>query len=505
MEHAASPSLITLGLTPDPSSEGSSIRWGLAASFILHAFVIIMAMFVSFQSESDQPFRTFNVALISLPVMSATVPSPKPAPASVNKTAVAHSPQKVVPPPPAPTVSPVEDILPPLPTETASERLSESLGGAISSIVVPRKREISSTPTPSQAPNLQTSEDQTPLFDTLQLPSAPPTISRPQRLQRTEPLPVPSTQMPSSSIVQKKGQVTTKPPSRPSSDPAIPAPQVQPVVKPAPIIPIFSEVTPFKNSLPQTTPRKALPASNIEESLKRSLPDMSTPAPVRTVPKVSRGGSKIQTDKQLFTPQVSVPSLVEIPESPQRTSAMPPPPKMVEMVKKMMEDLKLATRAPASKPVPLQRMNPSPPLTPSIKLSPSAIDQRIAKLPIPEVAPVASITQRMQLLEVQATGSPGRSGAKPSPGKNRYLAMVEERIDRQWVALPLLANTPLVVLKFHISRSGKISRLRIAESSGNSHYDSLAKRAVQSVNPLPSFPQDIAESFFDVQYRFIKD
>jgi TonB family protein len=111
----------------------------------------------------------------------------------------------------------------------------------------------------------------------------------------------------------------------------------------------------------------------------------------------------------------------------------------------------------------------------------------------------------MQLLEVQATVSAGRSEAKPSPGKNRYLAMVEDRIDRQWVALPLLANTPLVVMKFRISRLGEISRLHIAESSGNSHYDSLAQRAVQSVNPLPSFPPDVSESFFDVQYRFIKD
>ena len=75
---------------------------------------------------------------------------------------------------------------------------------------------------------------------------------------------------------------------------------------------------------------------------------------------------------------------------------------------------------------------------------------------------------------------------QPSLGKNRYLAMVEERIDHTSRALPLLANTPLVVLKFRISRSGEISRLHISESSGNSHYDSLAQRAVQSVNPICS-------------------
>jgi TonB family protein len=122
------------------------------------------------------------------------------------------------------------------------------------------------------------------------------------------------------------------------------------------------------------------------------------------------------------------------------------------------------------------------------------------------VAPIASIKQRLQLLEVQATASPGRSASKSSPGKNRYLAMVEDTIDRQWVAPPLLlTSTPLVILKFRISRSGDISRIHIDESSGHAHYDSAAQRAVQTVNPLPPFPSDISESFFDVQYRFIKD
>jgi TonB family protein len=83
--------------------------------------------------------------------------------------------------------------------------------------------------------------------------------------------------------------------------------------------------------------------------------------------------------------------------------------------------------------------------------------------------------------------------------------MVEDAIDGQWVAPPLLASTPLVIMKFRISRSGVISRIHIAESSGHTHYDSAAQRAVQAVNPLPPFPSDISESFFDVQYRFIKD
>jgi TonB family protein len=172
---------------------------------------------------------------------------------------------------------------------------------------------------------------------------------------------------------------------------------------------------------------------------------------------------------------------------------------MSETVKKLLEGLKSTTRTPIPKEIPPQRTKPSP------KVTPSELDQRIAKLSIPNVAPVESIKQRLQLLEMQATGNPGRSASKPSPGKNRYLAMVEDAIDGQWVAPPLLASTPLVIMKFRISRSGEISRIHIAESSGHAHYDSAAQRAVQAVNPLPPFPSDISESFFDVQYRFIKD
>ena len=90
MEHAASPSLISLGLTANTSSEGSPFRWGLASSIALHALVIVMAMFVRFQTDNEQPFRTIDVALISLPTMPTTTPS-KSAPV-VQKKSVAPQP-----------------------------------------------------------------------------------------------------------------------------------------------------------------------------------------------------------------------------------------------------------------------------------------------------------------------------------------------------------------------------------------------------------------------------
>jgi TonB family protein len=275
-------------------------------------------------------------------------------------------------------------------------------------------------------------------------------------------------------------------------------------MKPAPAIPALSEVTPFKKLRREATPPKSARSSKIEEALKKNLSDISTPAPRKQLPNISRKQSLTRAKPQSFTPQVSAPQLEKIPATVRR-ELLNTPPKMTETVKELMEGLKSVTRPSTTKQASPQRTKPLTKIPPSTVSPPSEIAQQIAKLSIPDVTPVESIKKRMQVLDVQAAGNPGRSGAKPSPGKNRYLAMVEERIDRQWVALPLLASTPLVVLKFRISRSGEISRLFIAESSGNSSYDSLAQRAVQSVNPLPSFPLDVSESFFDVQYRFIKD
>jgi len=483
MEHAASPSLIALGLTADTYSEGSSFRWGLVSSCVLHALVIVMAMFIRFQSEKEQPFRTIDVALISLPTLSTTTPKPAP---STKERAIKAPTQKVAPPP-TPTAPPVEEeALPPLPTETASERLFESLGGAIHSIIVPQKQVPNSSTIPAQEPELHPVEDQSPLLDSLRLPSAAPTIARPKRLQPAEPLKsIPSPAPPSQTKVPPNTQDPVKAQVLPSSPP--PAATIQPSVKPAPAIPSLREVTPFTKPEPSSVPPKTQETSSIEESLKRNIPNIQTPPSKPTIPELSRRRPTTRLEK--------------IPETPKSPASVPAQPKMSDTVKKLMEGLKSTTRTPAPS---LPQTKPSA-TTPSITPPPSAIDQQIAKLSIPEVTPVESIKQRLQLLEVQAGEGQGGPTAKTSSGKNRYLAMVEDRIDGQWIAPPLMASNPLVVLKFHIARSGEISRIQIAESSGHAHYDSAAQRAVQAVNPLPPFPSDISDSSFDVQYRFIKD
>jgi colicin import membrane protein len=317
------------------------------------------------------------------------------------------------------------------------------------------------------------------LVDTLHLPSAPPTISRPKRLEPALPMKAPSVPEPRPVSVPKKTPAPVK--SQPP-----PAPTIQPFVKPAPTIPSLSEVTPFTKPEPNSVPHKTRESSSIEESLKRTIPNIQTPPSKSTFPELSRRRPTTR--------------VAPIPETPKAQASVPAQPKMSDTVKKLMEGLKSTRRTPAP-----SLPKPSAAITTPITPPPSAIDQQIAKLSIPEVTPVESIKQRLQLLEVQTTGRPNSSTAKLSPGKNRYLAMVEDRIDSHWVAPPLLASNPVVVVKFHISRSGEISQIHITEGSGHAHYDSSAQRAVQTVNPLPPFPADISDSFFDVTYRFIKD
>jgi TonB family protein len=141
----------------------------------------------------------------------------------------------------------------------------------------------------------------------------------------------------------------------------------------------------------------------------------------------------------------------------------------------------------------------------TFQLTPSAIDQQIAKLSISEDTPVESIRQRLQALEVPTTQRSGDSTDKPSQGKNRYLAMVEETIDRKWIAPSMFLDNNLVVAKFRISRSGEISAIELTNLSGVEEYDEAVTTAIRSAGPFPPFPDSITEDEFNVIYQFIKD
>lgn len=492
MGHAESPSLISLGLAADGSQESSSFRWGLATSGLFHALVIMMALFFRFQSTVEEPLRAIEVNLISLPETQA--------PASNQKQSSPQAPpqQKSQPTKAEPTkTQPIEATLPPLPVPTPSERLSKFLEGAVGSIVVPHKQEMAA-PTPSPQVNEHPPlKDQSPLFENLRMPPIAPQISRPERLHSSQPRVV-SKPYPTPSPKQATPP-TSVPPEPQDSVSQHQPPKIEPTVKLAPMLPELSSVTPFKMPEKERKPNDASPSSNLEESFKRTLPTIPTPLPTRKIKKQPPAATPQQ--EKPFAPEISAPQLAQISPSPPLEKP-PQREKMSDMMKQLLEEatapnLKLS---PASPP-PQQPGSSSSPLTKPVQ---SEMDQRIAKLSIPDVTPVESIKNRLQLLEVQPASNSRNTAAQASAGTNHYYGMIQDLIQDQWRRTPLVANAPLVVLKFRIIRSGEISQIRIDKSSGNGYYDSAAQRAVNSVNPLPPFPPDISDSFLDVRFQFIK-
>lgn len=534
MEHAESPSLITLGLAANTSEDHASIHWGIVISCLLHGLIILIAVSLRFHAPLEQPFRAIDVAIISLNDLKSPTPRTQPKASPPVKQAQPRVQQS------QPKARPQEPTLPPLPTNTASERLSESIGGAIESIVVPQQRERQRQTASPQQKTSESPQDQTPLVKDLHLPSAAPQIARPERLQPSSPVIVPQAKP-----VQPQRETSRPSEQEPPTDQ--PAPPTQhaaknvPQMKQAPAPPALQPVTPFKKVQRDPQPPASVPEKTLEESIKGQIPTVPTvppkpqipltskrskkprkpPAPSSTPIAKTQAPSKTQpvkappisraktTPKSARTsvPKVAAPELAKIPTTPsEKVPAVPKREKLSDSVKQLLGGVTI----PKLKPVPPAKPGEAP-TTPTAKSStsppprtPSAIDQRIAKLTIPQVAPVESIKQRLKLLAVQSSSSPGGKTAGPSPGENRYLAMVEDAIDQQWVAPPLVQSTPTVILKFRISRSGEISNILIDESSGHEHYDFAALRAVRAVNPLPPFPKEIDKSYLDLLYRFQK-
>lgn len=167
------------------------------------------------------------------------------------------------------------------------------------------------------------------------------------------------------------------------------------------------------------------------------------------------------------------------------------------------------TKAPAAKPSEVK-----PHLTETEDLA-KQLDEALTKIrkpelpkpasppPIREAAPkpappVEAKAPSVKTLET-ALKAPGLT-----PGSNAYLARVRQKISSVWVAPPVdvTAQTYVVVIKFRLHRDGSVTGVGIEQSSGNEYYDLAGKRAVVSATPLPAFPADIVEPYFDAHFTF---
>ncbi|UCE63978.1 MAG: TonB family protein [Nitrospirota bacterium] len=401
--------------------------------------------------------------------------------------------------------------MPPLTTKMASERLSESLPGAAKSVVVPDKLVPQAPADP--APVVKTSPRHPSTLENLQLPSEAP------KLDPVKPLKVPD------AIVKEPKRPTQAPPiaprqkTTPSSKPNVKGALKE--IKAPPKAPNLASVQPFtKTQESEMTPSTHEPLS---QSLKEKMQSIQVPSqPKKTIRKTKKRAKKKIPIAPPPTPVAPrTPKLAKA--APQQEKALPPVKpreRLADSLKQVLESVKVPqlrdvskadpSRRPASE-LPSSKLVIPPRDTAASKKFRTEIDQQLAKLTVPEVAPIESIRTRLQIQEVPSQSAesnqsgPSSQSSRNTAGQNRYLALVQAHIDQQWVAPPVKAHEKKlqVVLKFRILRSGKVIDLDIAQGSGNSYYDSAALRAVQRANPLPPFPSDIHKFSLDVRYNFI--
>ncbi len=91
-----------------------------------------------------------------------------------------------------------------------------------------------------------------------------------------------------------------------------------------------------------------------------------------------------------------------------------------------------------------------------------------------------------------------------APGSNAYLGRVRQRISSFWNAPPVdvAMQAYVVIVQFRLHRNGSVTGVTIEQSSGNEYYDLAGKRAVLTAVPLPPFPSELTEAYFDAHFTF---
>jgi len=259
-------------------------------------------------------------------------------------------------------------------------------------------------------------------------------------------------------------------PVRPAPVPAV-QPRVEappPVARPAaPAIPARVPVVP-----PVITPRPAINRDVLRGiDLPPEVPkftDMQVPA---GTPKEVRSQTSNEVEKLV--------SNLTVPER-----AAPPPPSADPVPQAPPQARRASVTEDEELKKQLQKLREPIPLPPPAPSRPS--EPVVASKPPAPKAP----TTRVQMAGV-AAGNP-------------YLGLIQKRISNQWIApqVDLSGSALQVIVKFRLNKSGQVGDIVVEQSSGNEYYDMAAKRAVMAASPLPAFPADMGQAFFDAHFSF---
>ncbi len=314
---------------------------------------------------------------------------------------------------------------------------------------------------------------------------------------RPTPKPVQSAPIP---VPPKPVQAPTPPP------PVQAAPGVKPVA-PAPVPRLTAPTLTAPQPIPQAAKSaSSAPATNRADVLRDVMKDIELPpdaprygdlAPMKPAeakraaqPKPERTPERPDFDamlKKLKIPEMAAaPAPVEAPPSAPKPSVAPP--KRTSLSEEMNSDLDRELHD-------LKKFETLPPVKysePVREVKPMFREPQPAASTPPVTASIARTKPDTRLRVAGVAGS------------NQYLARVQARISGFWTAPPvdLSGKALTVMVRFRLERDGRVSSVVIEQSSGNEYYDLAAQRAVQSAVPLPPFPSDLTDSYFDAHFTF---
>jgi len=116
------------------------------------------------------------------------------------------------------------------------------------------------------------------------------------------------------------------------------------------------------------------------------------------------------------------------------------------------------------------------------------------------------VKKALEQIKQRATTTPlpAPSGGTEEGAINSYLRLIWERIKGGWTLPPGVfpSENWQALVHLRILKNGKLTEVKLAESSGNTYFDRSVLRAIQKADPLPPFPAGIHEDSIEVGIRF---
>jgi colicin import membrane protein len=308
----------------------------------------------------------------------------------------------------------------------------------------------------------------------LKIPQPPVTRPTQQVVKETPPPPQPVRLAPTPHV-RAPEPITAKPIPAPPA----PAPKIRQEAPPPASVPppVMRQVETKPVQVPMPLPPR--PVLNRDVLRGIAPPDVPKLGQVNSIPagtpKETRSQTQADVQKilnNLTLPEPTVPT--SQPMTPPSARAVPPRSSMSEEVTRQ-----------------LQRLDQVP-----SKAEPPKLE-----LPKATTMPESQVASKPPTARTPVTTLKASGVAAGDP----YLALVQRRISEQWTAPPVdMTGQPLrVEVLFRLDKSGGVSKVVVERTSGNEYYDLAAKRAVLSANPLPSFPSDMSQAYFDVRFSFV--